>query len=180
MQVRILLISGAVATGKSTLVQGLHDRFGVEILKTKKIILARFPNARSERRELQGLGDELDRRTHHQWVRDELHRYINERLPEGRLVAVDAVRKTQQVDNIRQAYGPRVFHIHLKASDEELAKRYADRKRSVKLELRSYSSVKSGSETERRINDLEEIADAVIPTDRSDKADVLIRVASHL
>lgn len=180
MQVRILLISGAVATGKSTLAQGLNDRFGAEILKTKKLILDRFPNARSDRRELQRLGDELDARTHHQWVRDDLHRYIKERVPVGRILAVDAVRKTQQVDKIRQAYGPRVFHIHLKASQEELAKRYVHRRGSLERELRSYSSVRSGSETERRINDLEEIADAVISTDRSDKADVLVRVASRL
>ena len=180
MQGRILLVSGAVATGKTTLLQGLHDRFGVEVVKTKKLILERFPNAQSERRELQRLGDELDTRTHHQWVRDALHRYINERLAPGHIVAVDAVRKVQQVDSIRHAYGPRVIHIHLKTSEEELAKRYAHRKGSVERELSSYSSVKRGSKTEKRIDDLEEIADAVIPTDLADEADVLVRVASLL
>lgn len=180
MQIRILLISGAVATGKSTLCQGLHDRFGVEILKTKTLIQTKYPHAASERRELQRLGDELDKKTTFQWVRDALHRYVNERLREPGVVVVDAVRKTQQVDSIRRAYGPRVFHIHLTASEDELARRYVGRKGSVDRELRSYSSVRAGSQTERRINELERIADAVISTDRCEKPDVLVRVASQL
>jgi len=180
MQVRILLISGAVATGKSSLCRNLNARFGVERLKTKDIIQAKFPHAASERRELQRLGDELDRKTSHRWVRDELHRFIHERMAEDSIVVVDAVRKTQQVDAIRKAYGPRVYHIHLTASEPELTKRYRNRRGSVDRELPSYSSVKKGSETEKRINDLERIADAIVSTDRSDEQDVLVRVASQL
>lgn len=180
MQIKILLISGAVASGKSSLSRGLHERFGVEILKTKAIIQAKFPHAASERRTLQDLGDELDKRTSHRWVRDELDRYIHERAREDSIVVVDAVRKTQQVDAIRKAYGPRVFHIHLTASEHELAKRYSHRRGSVDRELRSYSSVKKGSGTEQRVYELERIADAIISTDRSDEQDVLVRVASQL
>ena len=180
MQVRILLISGAVATGKSSLTQHLHSRFGVQVLKTKDIILAKFPHAASERRELQHLGDELDRKTSHRWVRDELNRYIHDRMDEDSIVAVDAVRKAQQVDAIRKAFGPRVFHIHLTASERELTRRYRRRRGSVDRELASYSSLRKGSETEQRINDLERIADAIVSTDRSDEQDVLVRVASQL
>jgi adenylosuccinate synthase len=180
MQVKILLISGAVATGKSSLCKGLYARFGVKILKTKNIIQGKYPHAASERRALQELGDELDKKTSHRWVRDELHRYIHERLSDESIVAVDAVRKTQQVDAIRKAFGPRVFHIHLTASEHELTKRYVHRRGSVDRELRSYSSVRKGSKTEQRIEELEHIADAIVSTDRSDEQDVLVRVASQL
>ena len=151
MQVQIILISGAVASGKSTLSKGLSDRFGVRVLKTKEIIQRRFPRAASERRELQRLGDELDRKTHGLWIRDEVTRFINERGLEESIVAVDAVRKPEQVDGVRRAYGPRVFHIHLTAPDSELAKRYAHRKGSVEHELASYDAVRTGSKTEKRI-----------------------------
>jgi adenylosuccinate synthase len=180
MRLQIVLFSGAVTAGKSTVCQGLARRFRVDILKTKEVILARFPNAPSERRELQRLGDLLDKKTGGCWVRDELLRYINERKLEDSIVAVDAVRKPEQVDAVRRAYGPRVVHIHLTAGDQELAKRYSRRKHSLDRELPSYASVRTGSRTEARINSLEAIADVVIATDRCDKNDVLIRVASHL
>jgi len=180
MQVQIILISGAVASGKSTLSKGLSDRFGVRVLKTKEIIQHRFPRAASERRELQRLGDELDKKTHGLWIRDEVTRFINERGLEESIVAVDAVRKPEQVDGVRRAYGPRVFHIHLTAPESELAKRYAHRKGSVEHELASYDAVRTGSKTEKRINNLEGIADVVIATDRCDSSDVLVRAASHM
>lgn len=183
MKLRIVLISGAVASGKSTLSSGLAKQFDAKVLKTKLLIQARFPEAQSERRELQRLGDELDRKTKFAWVREEVERDIRERGFEAPIVVVDAVRKTEQVEIIRQAYGPRVFHIHLTASPAELSRRYSGRQGSLDRELKSYSSVRSGSQTEQRIDKLEKIADAVIATDRSgkeDKEDVLVRAASHL
>jgi adenylosuccinate synthase len=174
MNVRIVLISGAVASGKSTLSKGLAERFGASVLKTKSLILEQFHDAKSERRELQKLGDELDRKTKFNWVRDAVSHDIRARGFEASFVVVDAIRKTEQVDAIRHAYGPRVFHIHLSASSEELTKRYIGRKGSVDRELSSYSSVRSGSRTEQQISRLESIADAVIATDRCDKEDVLV------
>ena len=180
MDVRILLISGAVASGKSTLSNGLVRRFGAQVLKTKQIIQSRFPDALSERGELQRLGDELDRETKFNWVRDEVTRDVRERGFAAALVVVDAVRKSEQVDSIRRAYGPKVFHIHLSASTSELSKRYLGRTGSLDQELPSYASVRDGSVTEQRIHKLEEIADVVIATDRCDAEDVLIRAASQL
>jgi adenylosuccinate synthase len=180
MKVRIVLISGAVASGKSTLSKGLVSRFGARLIKTKNLILEHFPNAKSERRELQILGDKLDRQTSFRWVRDAVSSDIKDRGLSAPIVVVDAVRKSEQVDAIRRAYGPRVFHIHLSASNRELEKRYVGRQGSVDRELSSYSSVRKGSTTEQRISRLEAVADAVIETDRCDKEDVLVRVASQL
>jgi adenylosuccinate synthase len=180
MKVRILLISGAVASGKSTLSKGLVTRFGASLIKTKNLILEHFPDARSDRRELQILGDKLDKRTSFMWVRDAVSSDIKNRGLTGPLVIIDAVRKSEQVDAVRRAYGPRVIHIHLDASNRTLEKRYVGRKGSVDHELSTYSSVRKGSTTEQKISQLEAIADAVIQTDRCSKEDVLVRVASHL
>ncbi len=180
MQVQIVLVSGAVASGKSTLCSGLAKRFGVQIVKTKNIIQSKYPHAASERRELQRLGDELDKTTNCLWIRDELSAFINEHGLESSIVAVDAVRKVEQVDAVRRAYGPRVFHVHLTAAEDALAKRYSRRKGSLKRELQSYSAVRSGSATEKSIDKMEEVADVVIATDRCDENDVLVRAASHL
>jgi len=180
MHAQIVLFSGAVTAGKSTVCEGLAHRFGAHVLKTREIIQNRFPQAQSERRELQRLGDRLDAETQGMWIRDELLRYTNALDMEKGVVLVDSVRRREQVDGVRKAYGPRVIHIHLMASDVELVRRYSHRKSRVSKELRSYSSVRRGSPTEAQVDTLREIADVVIETDRCDKSDVLIRVASHL
>lgn len=81
-----------------------------------------------------------------------------------------AARKLAQVDG-----GKRV-----PATVAAIAKRYARRKGSVEHELASYDAVRTGSKTEKRINQLEGIADVVIATDRCDSSDVLVRAASHV
>jgi len=177
---RIVLISGGVGSGKSTLSEALQTQFEFHVLKTKKRILDRYPEAQSERGELQRLGDALDRRTKGTWVRDDLIRYIDDQ-PEGPLsIVVDAVRIPEQVDAIRRAFGPRVFHVHLKGKESLLAARYLHRtKGGVDKEFRSYKAVRKNP-TEHHIDRLEAMADSVIAIDGYTRKDVLIRAASHL
>jgi adenylosuccinate synthase len=98
--------------------------------------------------------------------------------PEAAFVIVDSVRIEPQIEAIREAYGPRVFHIHLEASDAELARRYNNRQKDIE-ELESYRDVKK-NKTEREATRLAEIADVVINSEQCTELDVLIRAASHL
>src|SRR6266436_8902485 len=109
----IVLLSGAVSSGKTTLGTMLVERFGFRLVKTKEVIRRYFPGVQNERRALQDCGDQLDKRTGGAWVRDEIRRYIEEEKPTRLLV--DAVRIEKQVEAIRRAYGPHVFHVHLEA-----------------------------------------------------------------
>ena len=65
---QIILLSGGVSSGKTTLSDELHRRFGLEVLKTKEVIktLARKKLGReleANRRAMQLFGEKLDRQT---------------------------------------------------------------------------------------------------------------------
>src|ERR1700721_237472 len=123
MAFQIVLLSGSVASGKTTLWQQLINRFPAEhihVLKTKGVIreLALKKLGRellSERRALQDFGEQLDRDTKAHWVRDALVSLVNQHTStEGSSIfVVDAVRILPQIRAIREAYGFSVNHIHL-------------------------------------------------------------------
>jgi adenylosuccinate synthase len=174
---QIVLLSGPVGSGKTTLCQQLEERFGLISFRTKDYLRLRGERLKLERGSLQRFGDKLDRETKGTWVRDALARLVND-LDEEVTVLVDAVRIENQVEAIRQAYGPRVFHLHLTAPDEVLSARYYSRKTDVK-EMKSYEEVRK-NRTEKQIEQLAQIADVVIDTKRCTELDVFVKAASHL
>jgi adenylosuccinate synthase len=177
---RIVLLSGRVSAGKSTLCDGLARRFGAHPLKTKELIAeAARSDSRLGRGELQHIGDLLDRRTKGEWVARALTRLVQS-LPDDAVVVVDAVRIIEQVHAVRKAYGPKVFHVHLEAEVGELARRYRHKQRQKESgEFPSYADL-STNKTERRVGKLAESADAVIKTDRCTRSDLVVRAAAHL
>jgi len=174
---QIVLLSGPIGSGKTTLCRNLEHRFRAVSLRTKDLIKELAAHIEPERKALQKYGESLDRRTKGQWVLKALSKRLRE-YPDDALILVDSVRIEAQVESIRQAYGPRVFHIHVRASDEELARRYAERTNDIK-ELPSYSDAKK-NKTESKVIRLADIADVVIDTERCTESDVLVRAASHL
>lgn len=172
----IVLLSGGVSSGKTTLGTMLVRRFGFDQIKTKQIIREYFPKSENERKALQTHGDYLDKKTNGAWVRDEVRARIDKTAP--KYLLVDAVRRENQVEAVRKAYGPHVFHIHLDAPADILTSRYKNRTPTSK-ELPDYKDVVK-NRTEQRISRLAQIADAVIRTDRCTEEDVLVRAASHL
>ena len=188
MAFQVVLLSGRVASGKSTLVQQLTRRFPderIHVLKTKDLIqeLAKRRSTstlRAERRAMQDFGDQLDTETEGKWVRDGLVTLINQftTLEASPIFIVDAVRILQQVRAIREAYGFSVIHIHLNAPEAELEERYKSRSSGLK-ELKSYKEVEKNP-TESRIGSLERSADVVVNTYACSPEDVLVRAATHL
>ena len=188
MPFQIVLISGSVASGKTTLVRELAKAFPYErihVLKTKDLLvdlaLKRLGTPLlPERRALQEFGDRLDRETHGRWVRDALISLVNRHMTveAAPIFMVDAVRILPQIKAIREAYGFSVTHIHLKAPQEELAERYKHRDSGLK-ELKSFKEVEKNA-TEERVQELEKTADVVIDTKACDERDVLVRTATHL
>lgn len=172
---RIILISGPISSGKTTLSRGLADRFKMLPIKTRDLLVERLGEGRpTQRKDLQAEGDRLDRRTSGQWVLEELNRRLRQ-TDEDATVLVDAVRILAQIDAIREAYGSIVTHIHLTAPQEVLAKRYNE----TKSDTLGYEEV-SRNRTERRIDMLQDPADVVIDTNRCNEEDVLVRAACHL
>lgn len=177
MASRIIILSGRISSGKSTLSTSLVDRYGCVLVKTQELILRALPVTVLERRALQDAGDKLDRRTRGEWVATELSRVV-QTLPTETVVVVDSVRIRQQIVAVRRAFGARVVHIHLTAPTDVLARRYSARRKSIR-EFKAYVRL-SDNDTERNIEQLAENADVVIDTVRCSVDDVVARVASHL
>ena len=176
MAKRIIVLSGHVGSGKTTLASGLVRRFGFCVLKTRDLIKA-ATGVDAERGALQHAGERLDRRTGGKWVAAALASEVG-MLAEDAVVLVDSIRIGKQLSAIRSAFGARVVHIHLTASENTLATRYAERRSEV-AELATYDEVRANA-TERRVGRLATVADIVIDTERSAPEDVIARVASHL
>lgn len=175
----ILILSGPIAAGKTTLVSDLVDRFGFHAFKTNELLKQRAAGKiEEERGALQAFGESLDRKTKGAWVKEGLTPFLDS-LPEGSMVVVDSARIAEQIEAIRNSFGLRVFHIHLTAPFEVLVKRFKHRKKKGFREALSYEEVRKNI-TESNVELLAGIADVVIDTERSSESDVVVRAASHL
>jgi adenylosuccinate synthase len=178
---RIVLLSGPICSGKSALVRLLEHKHGAKVIKTRELILKKAPKTKPERQSLQRAGEKLDRADGGAWVGEALQRtvdsYATGQTPKG-LYVVDSVRILGQIESIRRAYGAEVHHIHLTASEEELRKRYEDRSRDDD-EAVEYDDLKR-NRTEREIENLAAVADIVVSTDRCNEEAVLVRATALL
>jgi len=175
----ILVLTGPIASGKSTLGNNLVDRFGFRTFKTNELLkqLA-LGKVREEREALQDFGEDLDRQTKGAWVRDGLMRFLSP-LPADSMIVVDSARIAEQIEALRGAFGLRVVHIHLTAPPEVLEKRFKRRKKKSFKEAATYKDVLR-SPTETNVESLAKVADVVIDTNRCSDEDVVVRAASHL
>ena len=178
---RIVVLSGPISAGKSTLANLLHERYGALIVRTRDFIREQFPRLKNERRALQRAGERLDRADNGAWVREGLVRVIETAqagaTPSG-LFVVDSVRIPGQIEAIRQAYRSAVHHVHLYAQDDELRFRY-ERKGKRTRELPEYREAQK-NKTERGVAALEKLADLVVATDRCVPNAVLVRATALL
>lgn len=176
MPKRVILLSGPIGAGKTTLGDAFVQRYGFHKIKTRELIQS-FTNTEASRSQLQKAGEQLDAATNGEWVASALRKQVANAKPDA-VIIVDSVRISPQVDAIRKIYGGLVKHIHLSAPQTLLAIRYAQRSGEIQ-ELASYDAVKE-SLTERNIDHLQDIADIVIDTEKNSPEDVFVRVASHL
>ena len=75
---RIILLSGPISSGKSTLAKGLADRYNMSVFKTSELLQEKVrSDLRKDRKILQAQGERLDRRTRGRWVLEELREWSN-------------------------------------------------------------------------------------------------------
>jgi adenylosuccinate synthase len=178
---RIVILSGPICAGKSTVVESLSERYGAQVVKTRDLIKQQLPKVKDERGALQRAGEKLDKADGGNWVKDALARFIeaaNEGSTPRGLFVIDSVRIRGQVAAVREAFGSAVHHIHLTASEPILRDRYAKRG-SRTHEFASYDAVKR-SATERGVEKLGDLADIVVATDRCSPAAVVLRATALL
>jgi adenylosuccinate synthase len=175
---RVIVLSGSVASGKTSLAEKLVERYErMRLIKTHHLIRQEIAVTELERSALQKAGERLDDRTRGRWVANAVGRAVVD-MAEGADVIIDSCKIEGQIDGLREAFGKRVVHIHLRAPKHDLERRYRKRKSRMK-ELRSYAQVLKDP-TERQVDSLAEIADVVIDTHRCTAEDVFVRAAAQL
>ncbi len=175
----VVVMSGPVAGGKSSLARSLADRFAGLRLSTRDLLVPHLAEGQAPSRgALQRVGAELDERTNGRWVVDGLSRRIFEVAED--LVIVDAARIGRQIEGLRQAFGRDVRHVHVTAPRRVCAERYETRRSQAEFEeAGSYADVVADP-TEERIDELAVMADVSVDTERDGPDDVVIRVAAQL
>lgn len=179
-RLRIVVLSGAICSGKSSLSGLLESRYDAQVIKTSKLILEEKPRIKRTRIAFQRAGNALDRAYRGKWVRDGLTRAIEQikgSTPSG-LFVVDSVRTEDQIQGIRDAFGADVHHVHVTAEPAELRRRYYERRADPDSSI-SYDDVKR-NRVEHNIEKLADIADIVVSTDRCSKHAVLVRAVALL
>lgn len=180
----ILILSGEIAAGKSTLAQNLVKKFDFVHLSTRDALKKEAQIALNElepdRAFLQKFGEELDKKTNGSWVRQ----HFQLAMKNNEKVVIDSVRILKQIKAFRESYGSSVFHIHLVAPPQSLKQRFLDRNKSQDFStanaLEKYEKYKSDP-TEKKVQELATEADLVIDTGTYQNGDdTLICAASFL
>jgi adenylate kinase family enzyme len=121
----VVVLSGPVSAGKTTLAKHLVASYGATHYKTSELLEQRSAGGIArERTAMQEFGEKLDRTTRGAWVAEDLVPEINKLTPDA-IVVIDAVRIPEQIEALRSGLPRQVVHIHLKATEGELERRSA-------------------------------------------------------
>ena len=183
----IVLLSGEIASGKSTVCEGLVKQYDFHVVSTKEVLKnvasRKLKGAVPEDREFfMKFGRELDEKTKGKWVLDEIQHVI---LQYDR-VLIDAARISEQIDEFRERYGIAVVHIHIDARPEWRREHFITRGKQMdkfKTDAEGDKMFKEYSEdpTEAQVHSLKDKADLVIyAEDSSGARDQVVRAASFL
>jgi adenylosuccinate synthase len=181
----ILVLSGEICAGKTTLANQLVEKFNFKTCKTRDGVQyfasKKFKGVTPDRVTLQKFGEQLDKKTEGKWVLDYFQHLFSSEFNEHSFFLIDSVRIFNQIKKLRSAYSYVVYHIHLRAQSESLEERFYKRNEfsDIANSKERYKLLKQDT-TEAKVNELENEADLIIDTDRCNAQDVLVRVASFL
>lgn len=173
----VVLLTGHIRNGKSELAALLANQLGFHLVDSSELISLRNGEIAS-RADLQKLGDEMDIRSGHRWLYDEVKK-LDEELPPSKPVVVDHVRTALQLAFFRQEHGWKAVHVHLYARQETLAERFRRKPGERGDSAENFSgadAIKGGDD----IDGFRKDADVRIFTERVDVADTYVRVVAHL
>src|SRR5437773_1183811 len=103
MMKRLIVISGPVSSGKSTLANSLSARFRFDVRRTKDWLKRRAgESGNPDRGALQRYGDQSDTETGGKWIVEELSRDLASLSSDT--VIVDSARTQDQVAALRLAF----------------------------------------------------------------------------
>ncbi|MEH6671722.1 AAA family ATPase [Halopseudomonas sp.] len=171
---RLLLLSGPMASGKTSVSAALQEQYGFVPISSGSFLREQLA-ARNElvnRHQLQELGDALDRSTDFSWLIESVARPAIVARPHAESWLLDAVRKPRQVELFRLRFADAVKHVHIIASESVLRARYAER---AAVNLAQYhTSVLHPNEQVAR--SLAAIADIILDTEDLTPLEVAVQI----
>ncbi len=179
----LLLLSGPIAVGKSSIAHHLISEYGFKSIRTGSFLraMAEARDMKADRTSLQNLGDLLDLETDFWWVVDRVALPEVAREQDQERWLMDSVRKRKQVLHFKARFGEAVRHVHLLASEDVLRQRYSDRIRSGQ----EYSGAVSYEDATMHPNEIEtrslcDVAEIVLDVSSLSASDVAKSVVEKL
>jgi adenylosuccinate synthase len=177
----LITLSGQIAAGKSSLCSQLVSRFGAVVLSTRRILedqlIADDPSLGASRSALQTAGQQRDAESRGAWVVEPLKRIVAG-LPGEAIVVLDCARTLDQASALKEAFGERSRHVHLKAASFVRKRRY-DARQEITFEETPFEEA-SENDVEKRVPELEAVADIVIDTNTADASGAMAQAVAGL
>lgn len=170
---RIIVLSGRMASGKTTLMLQLAAQAAFASFSTSSYLKSRFPGV--SREDAFRAGVKLDESTQGKWLA-EWARLIVAQNYHGRF-AIDSARRVDQIDEMRRVFGEAILHIHLTAPDDVLKERF-----DARAESSSSGPILAWADAQQFEYDdrpLAKIADVVIDTSQQSVEETAIRVLAR-
>lgn len=167
---RLLLLSGPMASGKTSVSAALQEYFEFLPISSGAFLRGQLAarNEPPDRHNLQEFGDSLDRATNFSWLIESVAKPAIDDRPDADNWLLDAVRKSRQVELFRLNFGNAVMHVHFVAAESLLQQRYAERGPSHLAEYQA--SVGHPNEQNARL--LGRMADKVFDTGTHTAAEI--------
>lgn len=181
MHKKIILLSGPVAVGKTSIAASLEKEYGFKRIKSSQYLIneANSLGIEINRLNLQNLGDKFDETSDFLWVVDKVTLPVIKSTPDQNLWLFDSVRKQRQVEHFKLNLPPeyKIYHLHITASEETIQTRFF--LRDPLLSQNSYTeTISHPNETSAR--SLIGIADHVIKVDEKSSQLVLNEISQLL
>lgn len=178
----LILLSGNLCTGKSTLSDNLARHNGFIIFKSREVLRKLTPTEyiskyATEREGLINYALELDEQTMGSWVADNLS---FETIKTGKVV-LDCIRLVSQLKALKKKFNTAatIYHVHLKCSENGLMKRFSERdenkRENILISNIDFQQAKEHLIEQQSI-ELEPYADILISTDSITTDEVFFQV----
>jgi len=176
----LILLSGPIASGKTSIAEYLAKDFGFNRIRTGQFLAsqAQLRGLSTDRIVLQSLGDQLDAETGGHWA-VKIAEEQSAKAPTKKFWLLDSVRRDFQVRCFREKFNSAVIHFHITAPRDVLRMRFVQRVASggEYSPHTSYAEA-AASATELQVSSLEDIADHVFDTSAEQAAEIARKIAA--